>query len=128
MRATLFASIIFSILFCSGLFSVPPLDRAAIDTLIQQQDPALQDIAYDHVQLNPQNLSITQDGIFLNTTAGERFQIDALFADAGSCFTVLNMAGSSATVYPVISCKSCGKRFSPTIFNGGNCPHCGTRN
>ena len=100
------------------------------------EPPQLLELVYSHdesilsveptgeIYFKPSHLTITDRGLYLRTASRGLLQIPALLSNQKGAYTVM----TDATVYPIIRCKSCNTPFSPTIFNRGKCPRCGTQN
>ena len=111
----------------SGEYIKREFNESALLNLLDSGDSSVISIEKSgEVYLRADKILITENGIFVQTDSNERFQIPFLSSNTRGCYSLLTQ--SDSTVYPVISCKNCGVRFSPTFFNRGKCPRCGTQN
>jgi len=113
--------------FSTGEYTNKENIQSSILSLLNGRDKAISLIESDgKVYLKPEAIVPTEQGLFVKTESGDYLEIPFLISGEHGCYTVLNQ--SDSTVYPVIRCKNCNTPFSPTIFNQGKCPRCGTQN
>ncbi len=110
--------------------NVQPFDAAALSMLETSRDPAILAIEEDNVYLNPSNVTVNENGIFLSTNANIVLRLVSLsYQGSALCTRVFNAEPSEPTVWPIIKCRSCGRSFVLTIFNSqAECPFCGAKN
>lgn len=101
-----------------------------IEELVISQDTSIVSVEEnERIFINSDRLILSQSGIMLQTDQGEYIRIPILLSNAQGSFTSLsNSSHSSELIHPVIVCRNCQKKFTPTIFNGGRCIFCGYQN
>jgi hypothetical protein len=121
-------SIFFFGLFFSLDCTAKELNSQTISELISVNDNAIVGIKdAERIYVKPDNVLVNQDGIFLNTQTQGLLRLPILLSSVQGCYVPFHNH-DTGTVYPVINCVKCGLPFSPSIFNWGVCPHCGTKN
>lgn len=109
---------------------VQPFDAAALSMLETSGDPAILAVEEDTVYLNPNNVSVNENGIFLSTNTNKVLRLLSLAHQGSALYTrICNAEPRESTVWPIIKCRSCGRSFVLTILNSqAECPYCGAKN
>lgn len=114
--------------FCSNS-NIQEINKQVIEQLIAIEDASILSIENEQeVYLNPSKIIALEEGMFLETQGGEYIRIPLLLSGERGCFTLLANEKQNSVIYPLIKCKGCTRLFTPSIFNRGKCPHCGTQN
>lgn len=109
--------------------SVHTFDSMSLSALESSKDSAILRTEADIAYLNPNNIVVNDEGIFLTTDNHVLFKLLSIGTNEMGLYTqVLEKNSELATVWPVIQCKSCGNWFAKTFFNKGECPVCHTMN
>ena len=104
------------------------LESPQLLDLVNSRDESILSVeTTGEVYFSPSHLTVTEQGLYLRTKSHGFLRVPTVLSNQRGAYTLLGDA-TLATVYPVIKCKGCGLSFSPTFFNGGVCPHCGTQN
>ncbi|MBS0626309.1 MAG: hypothetical protein JSS32_09690 [Verrucomicrobia bacterium] len=93
------------------------------------QDGSILSKESNKIYVNPNRISVSEDGITLKSDFGSEVKLPLIACDtAGIFIDISSNEEISATQYPVIKCRNCRRPFSPTFFNRGRCPSCGFQN
>lgn len=106
------------------------LNTEIIEELVISQDTSIVSVEEnERIFIDSDRLIPSQKGMLLQTDQGEYVRIPILLSNSQGSFTCLsNNTPSNEIIHPVIECRNCHKKFTPTIFNGGRCIFCGYQN
>lgn len=104
---------------------IQELNAQIILELLDVNDPSIIRIEDSKVFIQSEKIFPTDHGVFLKTS-GKELRLPHLQSSSDGCY--ISYSQIDSTVYPLITCKNCGKVFNPNIFNLGKCPRCGYQN